>query len=38
MLLIAVRCAKMWAYVVVVGAGGVHICFGCSAGLSKCLQ
>ena len=34
----AVRGAKMWSYVVLVGTGGVHTCFGCSAGLVKSLQ
>ena len=41
-LLTAVRCAKMWSKVVVVGAGGfgmgVHTCFSCSICLKKCLQ
>ena len=34
----AVRCAKMWSYMVVASAGWVHTCFGCSAGLAKGLQ
>ena len=36
-LLIAVRCARMWSYVIVFGAGRVHTCFGCSVGLVRCL-
>ena len=37
-LLIAVRCAKIWSYVVVFGAGGGLTSFGFSVGLEGCLQ
>ena len=37
-LLIAVRCARMWSQVVVFGTGRVHTCFACSLGLVRCLQ
>ena len=34
----ALRCARMWSYVVVIGDRGAHTCFGCTAGPMRCLK